>query len=209
MVRKRYKSRERDTEKSFADYVSSANKKLVTLAKSEKATDKFCVLNAVVFIFVLSFIITHFIIYPESLWSLSGLLILFISLIISLLVGAYGYVNLLDVLVQASQTHKQQDEEVRLLKIGVIILLFAYPLALSGLLFGIRLLIYLTFGIIAIQPIVLIIYPLLGISVPRESKVQYRGGLFKDTTGMISLIIGIVDIIVTVASIVVSLTQIG
>ena len=209
MVRKQYKPRQRDTEKSFADYVSSANKKLFTKAKSEKATDKFCVLNTIVFILVLSFIITHFIIYPEPLWSLSGLLLLLFSIVISLLVGAFGYLNFLDVLIQAGQTRKQQDGEVGLLKIGVIILLLAYPLALSGLLFGIRLLIYLTFGLIAIQPIVLLIYPLLGISIPRESKVQNRGGLFKDRMGMISLIVGIVDIVVTVIAIIVSLTQIG
>jgi len=150
MVRKVSKPKKKGTtEKSFTDYVSDATKGLVTLAQSNKVADRFRALNALVFILVLGFIIAHLWIYPQSLWSLSGFVVLLFSLIASLLVGVYGYVSFLNVLA------KRKSNDVESLKIGIIVLLVAYPLSFSGLIFSIRWLVYTAFGLIPIQGLAL------------------------------------------------------
>jgi len=44
---------------------------------------------------------------------------------------------------------KPSADEMGSIKLGAIVLLVAYPLALTGLIFGVPVLIYLTFGMIA------------------------------------------------------------
>ncbi len=199
MARKVSKSKKKGTtENSFADYISSATKRLVELARSNKAADRFSALNALVFILVLGFIIAHLWIYPQSLWSLSGFVVLLFSLIASLLIGVYGYVGFLNVLAN------RKSDDIEPLKISTIVLLVAYPLAFAGLVFSIRELVYIAFGLIPIQALVLIVCSMFGL-IPSAGKGQTRG-TFDGTTGVLSLVLTVVDIIVTLASIIISVT---
>lgn len=201
MARRRGKSRAGDdSEESLAGYVSSAIERLTRLAQSKQPSDKGRVLNTTIFIVVVSFAITHLIIYPDSLWSLSGIFLLFLSGIISFLVGAFLYERWLNILVKLSADEMSSN------RLGAIVLLVAYPLALTGLIFGIPVLIFLTFGMIALQTMVLLIYSVFPFVRFGEGGATNQKGLFGGM-GVIAFSITILDIVVTIVSIIVSLTH--
>lgn len=201
MARKRGKSRPKDdSEETLAGYISLAVERLTHLAQSKQPSDKGRVLNTAIFIVVVSFAITHLIIYPDSLWSLSGIFLLFLSGIGSFLVGAFLYERWLNILVKPSA------DEMGSIKLGAIVLLVAYPLALTGLIFGVPVLIYLTFGMIALQTLVLLIYSVFPFVRFGKEGTTDQKGLF-GRMGVITFSLTILDIIVTIVSIIVSLTR--
>lgn len=200
MPRRQYKSKRKDVEgQSLLDYASLANTKLVKLAKSKHPSDKLQAVNITVFILLISFVITHFIIHPDPLWSLSGMFILLVALFLSFLIGTFGYGNYLEVLANLS------SNVINSLRIGAITLLIGYPVALIGLVFGIPVLLYLTLGIIVLQTLILLLASVVPFPELGESDKQTETGQFKNTTGVLMFWVAIIDIIITAISIIVSI----
>jgi multisubunit Na+/H+ antiporter MnhF subunit len=130
---------------TLIDYATRAKNKLLRLSKSQRVSDKLLAFNILVFVPLFSLALTHLWIQPASIYELGSLIILLICFVVSLLVGAFVYGTVLEVATALTK------EKTGPLRVGLIILLLALPVAAAGLFLNVLVLTEIALAIIAFQ----------------------------------------------------------
>ena len=158
MTRPRKKNTRPYEEGSPADFMarllSLAWHKIKPLTVSDLISDKLLAFHILIFIVISGAAIAHFWLGNDGVFSLGGLLVLFISFLVAFIIS-YLYAYLTELLVNLVK------DKLTAIRISSAILLIGVPLASGGLFFNISVLTHLALGIIAIQMIFLLISNLI------------------------------------------------
>jgi len=185
---KRDEKKEVEEGRSLSEVVSDAMKKLIDLSRSRKPADRLRALNIIVFDFLASFLVTHYLIYPTTFYSFGSVVILVLVFAGCLVVGSPLYNVLLEVVANVAQ-----DKKMNALRLGFLILMVILPFGTAGLFLSKPILTNIGTGGIALQLVVIFIGAF--VSLPT------LGGVDSKTRPELRYLIGDPIFIVTVVSI--------
>ncbi|MDH5779273.1 MAG: hypothetical protein OEZ29_01610 [Candidatus Bathyarchaeota archaeon] len=179
-----------DEELDLGDLAKRALERIVNLSQSQIISEKLQSLNILLFVFILTSALTHYL-GGASTAELSLLFIIALSFIFALVVSL-GYAMILSAVTNVS------PNKIESLRIGIVMLFIALTLGVAGFAFDVKLLTNSSLGLTALQ---LIIIPMSGFLLPRISVEDRKiePGQVWIALGRISSIVGIVSFIIDVA----------
>ncbi len=160
--------------------------KIKKLSESDLVSEKLLAFNTILFVLSAGIIISHLWINGDNLLSLTGFLVVLVSLCVSFIVSIL-YTKLLEVLVNL------QVDKIGSLRVSSIVLLIGLPVASAGLFFNELLLTKIAIGIIVLQFMALLLGTLISFSREKipDKKVEARS--FREVIGDFAGILTIIN----------------
>jgi hypothetical protein len=193
--RKRKSTKKPYEEGSLLHYADSSLSRLQSLSRSSRPTDRLLALDALLFVLVLSVLITHYLVYPDPPFSLGTLVVFAVSLIASLIAGLL-YLRILDVILG-------KKDRVNALRLGMLILLINLPIAVAGLSFSIPLVVKLGAGILGLHFMAILLVAFVSLPIERGSDLETNPSRVWIAVDRLGAIASIVSLLVTVVVLVV------
>jgi len=180
----------------LAYYASIAIKRIKKLSESGKISDKLLAFNALLFIFVLTLVLTYYfkaslnISWPFEMDVIATGILLVISFIFSSIVSL-GYTPVLEIFSNISKN------KIESLRISILILLIALNLVSIGLIYNIRLLVNLSLVLVGLQLIMIPTISLFPLKTRIEDK-EVEATQIWEILGKVNIIVGIVSFILQI-----------
>lgn len=177
-------------EGSLLHYAALSLDKIRKLSRSDLISQKLLALNILLAIVLGSLFIAHLFVPDAAVLSLDFLIFFALSLLLSFIAGIV-YVNILEILANAAKSR------IGPLRLSVIMLLVAFPIAIGGLSFHVSLLIKIAVGILVFQLFVILVgafidFPALG---AEDRKVE--SGRLRIILGEVGSVTSIVGLVLT------------
>ncbi len=165
--------------------------KLQSLSRSSMLSDKLIALDALIIVVLMAIFTTHFMIYPDSPFSLASFIIFVITFVLVLILAG-SYTRLLDVLINTL------GDKVYALRIGIIVLFINLPIAVGGLIFSSPSVIKASIGILVFHFIAIPFSAIVKIPNIGENDKTVNSSQLWTVLGKINSITGIACFIVMV-----------
>ncbi len=184
---------------SLINYATQARDKLLRLSKSQRISDKLLAFNILVFIPLFSFALTRLWIQQASIYELGSLVILLICFLVSLLVGTFVYGTVLEL-----ATALTKKEKTGPLRVGLIIILLALPVAIAGLLLNVQVLTNISLALIPFQIVMILSGVFIDFPAVENQDTEVEPEQLWRVIGRIAAVVGILDFIALIVMVAVS-----
>lgn len=178
-------------EGSLLHYAALSLDTIRKLSRSDLISQKLLALNILLAIVLGSLFITHLFVPDAVVFSLDFLIFFTLSLLLSFIAGIV-YANILEILANAAKSR------IGPLRLSVIMLLVAFPIAIGGLSFHVSVLIGIALGILVFQLFVILSGALIDFPALGAEDRKIESGRLRIVLGEVGSVTSIVGLVLTI-----------